>query len=176
MSTEGSNEEKPTTQPLRKLALPPTTVDAVLIASRLRRIETWAERMARRSIPTSPVAFSVVLVRRFDVEYAPGSRAVDFARRLLPDTLAMNDVELTVSPYAPPMRQLSGVRQGVPMWRAGSPPRTSAREPSAQAPQPATPPSVPVPQRTQQGAKNKKEIPADLRAILNMHRALGRIE
>lgn len=177
MASDEPNGNKQTSEPpLPKLALPAATVEAIHIVRRIRSIGTWVERIARRGIPMPPSAFSAVLLRRFDIQYAPGARAMDFARRLLPDPLALGDTELTVSPYAPPMRQLSSVRQGVPMWRAGSaPPGVPGGQFVAKA-RPAAPTAPPVPPSASHGAQQKKELPPDLVAILNLQRALGRSE
>ena len=180
MVSDKGQDDDPT---VPKMALPGTTVQAVQMAVRLRRIEAWADRIAVRGEPMRPLAFSRGLVERFDIRFAPGSRALAFAQRLLPDPLDMGDIEMVVSPFAPPMRQLSGVRQGVPMWSAGSAaqpqipavtaaPRTASARSATVRPA-AAPPIAPVPSAKKDAPK---EIPADLMAILNAHRALGRSE
>lgn len=156
-----------------KPVLPRTVVEAVRLAQGARRLVHWSERLAERSMPTGPVAWSKHLTQRFDIRSAPGAAATNFAQRLLPDALDIDDFELTVSPYAPPMRQLGSVRQGVPMWSANPHAGTSVASaaPAAVArPVSATP--KPVPQREARADPNK--APADLLAIMNGHRARGR--
>lgn len=101
-----------------KLTLPRAVVEAVRLAQEARRWVHWSERLAVRGVPTGPMVWSKHLLQRFDIRSAPGSAATTFAQRLLPDVLEIDDSELIVSPYAPPMRQLGSVRQGVPMWSA----------------------------------------------------------
>ena len=181
MSEDAPLESLPITLP--KLALPATTVAAVQLAGRVRQQNRWAERVVGRHAPVAPLAFSKAVLARFDVHHAPGSRAAEFAQRLLPDPLDMGDVELTVSPYAPPMRQLSGVRQGVPMWSASDQrpsaapsPRPAAVPARAATPTPARAFTPTPPRAAQQTPPDKNKIPDDLMAILNMHRALGRMK
>ena len=169
-----------------KLAPPPAVVEAVRLASRAARPAAWAAAIAAHMRRDGPVAFSAGLVRRFDIADAPGTRAADFAQRLVPGELPIDEVELTVSPYAPPMRQLSRVRQGVPMWsssdsqraqRVGASPTPTGRPaPVRGAPeaQPAAPARGAPPATRKREEKGK--IPEDLIAILNMHRALGHIK
>lgn len=163
-----------------KLTLPAGVVEAVRIAQRLRRSVDWAGRIAAHTSPVGPIVFSRSLFQRFDIRHAPGSSAVNFARRLVPDPLEVAEVELTVSPYAPPMRQLASVRQGVPMWSASESHSTPRVQPQA-ASRPAAPASRPTPaaatgaRRAKQKQEDKNKIPDDLIAILNMHRALGHI-
>lgn len=174
-----NDESTNTERVVPTLALPAAAADAMQVAGRLQRIEGWADRMAVRGAPQRPLAFSRALSNRFDIRFAPGSRALNFARRLLPDPIDVQGVELTVSPYAPPMRQLSSVRQGVPMWSASDANRNSASPQFAPAARsrPSAPPVPPVPKPSQdRSAASRSEIPADLSAILNAHRALGHIE
>ena len=169
-----------------KLAPPAAVVEAVRLASRAARPAAWAAAIVAHTRRDGPVAFSAGLVRRFEIANAPGTRAADFAQSLVPGELPIDEVELTVSPYAPPMRQLSSVRQGVPMWSSsesrpapevGASPTPTRRPAPARGAPPAQPPAQP---RGAPPAKRKQEekgkIPDDLIAILNMHRALGHIK
>lgn len=154
---------------ISKLAVPPAATEAVHMAHTLARPAAWARHIVSHRPGAGPVRFSQAMAQRFETRYAPGARAASFAKTLVPDPLRLDEVELTVSPYAPPMRQLGSVRQGVPMWRpseAAAPPRPTAQSSKAR---PAVGPPSP------RDAK-KKEIPPDLIAILNMHRALGHID
>lgn len=96
------------------------------------------------------------LLRRMDTSGAPGHGAAAFARRFAQRHMRLAPLELTVSPYAPPQRQLSAARQGAPMW----PPA---------APQPA---AAPAPRATPQ---DPSPIPPDLKALLELHRSRGTI-
>ncbi len=157
-----------------KLAVPAAATEAVQLAHTLARPAVWARRIVSQTAAAGPVRFSQAMAQRFETRYAPGARAASFAKTLLPDPLRLDEIELTVSPYAPPMRQLGSVRQGVPMWRAGE-----ASAPRAPAPRPSAPPtSTPRPASRPPSPRDpsKKEIPPDLIAILNMHRALGHID
>lgn len=153
-----------------KRVLPPTTVEAVRLARRLTQARVWTQRMLVNAQPRKPIAFSAHMARRFNIIDAPGTRALHFVKKLIPDPLPIGESELTVSPYAPPMRQLSSVRQGVPMWSGRDVQRTA---PSTQA---AARPSTPA--RLTAGSRQDTagKIPDDLQAILNMHRALGNIK
>ena len=163
-----------------KLAPPPAVVEAVRLARRASRPAAWAAAIAAHTRRNGPVAFSAGLVRRFDIADAPGTRAADFAQRLVPGELPIDEVELTVSPYAPPMRQLSSVRQGVPMWSASDSRPAQRVEASPGVGASPTPTGRPAPARGAPPATRKREekgkIPEDLIAILNMHRALGHIK
>ncbi len=153
-----------------KLSIPAAATDAVRLTNTLVRPAAWAKRVVAQIAHAGPLTFSQGLVHRFDTRHAPGARAASFAKTLVPDPLRLDEVELTVSPYAPPMRQLGSVRQGVPMWRAAES-RTPAPAPAARPPATA-PMSRAAPPRK----AKKDEIPADLIAILNMHRALGHVD
>ena len=160
--------------PASKLEAPSAVVDAVFLARTLARGAQWSLRIAANGRAIGPVAFSRGMLQRFDVGRAPGMRAAEFARSLIPTPLPLDEIELTVSPYAPPMRQLSSTRQGVPMWSSGEPPRAATPRSPAR---PATPARAatptPQPRPAKQTAESKDKVPADLIALLNMHRALG---
>lgn len=107
------------------------------------------------------------LIQRLDTSDAPGLGAAAFSRRFVQRALRLGELELTVSPYAPPQRQLSAVRQGAPMW----PPAGSSAGPTApEAARPASPP--PTPKAT---AQDVGELPPDLKALLALHRSKGTI-
>lgn len=173
MADENQQEAPPS-----KLALPPATIEAVHMTRMALRPALWAQQIASHIQRGGPLAFSNSLLRRFEIVDAPGLRAADFARGLLPETLDINAIELTVSPYAPPMRQLSSIRQGVPMWSGSESRSTPTPQPTprpaatSNTPRPAGPPRL----QASKPQPEENEVPKDLLAILNMHRALGRIE
>lgn len=167
-----------------KLALPRTVLQAVRLAQAAQRLTLWTARIAARSMPVRPITFSVGLAQRFDIRFAPGAYAANFARRLLPDQLELDDTELVVSPFAPPMRQLGSVRQGVPMWgardqRGSDPPSledairavSNVSKPGGTTSRAVSSRSKPTPAS---GPKEEKtQLPEDLIAIMNAHRARG---
>ncbi|GAB4443579.1 MAG: hypothetical protein OHK0015_43830 [Chloroflexi bacterium OHK40] len=111
------------------------------------------------------------ILRRYDTSGAPGLHATRLGQRFAPRKLRAGPLELTVSPYAPPQRQLSTVRQGAPMWRpeAAAPPAPFAgpdERPERAEPVTAPPRAAPT---------DPSELPADLRALLALHRARGHI-
>lgn len=126
-----ATETKPEQRAVHKLDHPEAAADALRLARGLAKAASWSAIMAARGLPQGPLAFSRRFVQRFDIDNAPGARAADFARELLPRSLDIGEFEMTVSPYAPPMRQLSSVRQGVPMWSGASKAVRPAPEPIA---------------------------------------------
>lgn len=133
----------------------------------LARPEELAEDLVRARAHDPRVGVGDTIVGRLDTSGAPGWGAAEFSRRFLRRTLRMSELELTVSPYAPPQRQLSAARQGAPMWPPAATPRSA---PGAQPPGPAapgTPPKV--------AARDTNELPADLKALLDLHRSRGTI-
>lgn len=113
------------------------------------------------------ISVGPAIIRRLDTSGAPGLGAAAFSRRFVQRTLRLDALELTVSPYAPPQRQISVVRQGAPMWRSAEAPPPAPEQ--APAPRPA---GAPAPKVAPQDAN---EIPPDLKALLAMHRARGTI-
>ncbi len=118
------------------------------------------------------LAVGAQLIRRLDTSGAPGLGAAAFSRRFVQRALRLGELELTVSPYAPPQRQLSAARQGAPMWPpAGAPPAQGPAAPHAASPA-ASPAAPPTPRAT---AQDIAELPPDLKALLAMHRSRGTI-
>lgn len=113
------------------------------------------------------VAVGARILRRLDTSGAPGLGAVAFSRRFAQRHLRLEAIELTVSPYAPPQRQLSAVRQGAPMWPPAQPASAadSLTHSSQRAPSGA-------PKATPQDAN---QLPPDLKALLELHRSRGTI-
>lgn len=132
--------------------------------------EELARDLVRGRTMEPDSAIGADILRRFDTSGAPGLHAADLSSRFAPRSLRMPPVAMVVSPYAPPQRQLSVVRQGAPMWRgpAAEPPR-SVKQPEQPA---SAPPSDPPPRVA---AKDPEELPSDLKALLAMHRAKGNI-
>jgi hypothetical protein len=111
------------------------------------------------------------IVRRFDTSGAPGLHAAHLGQRFVARPLRSAPLELTVSPYAPPQRQISAARQGAAMWSSAPP---AAAAPAAAAPSAAAPAAeASAPARV--AAQDASELPSDLKALLAMHRARGNI-
>ncbi len=114
------------------------------------------------------LAVGAQLIRRLDTSGAPGLGAAAFSRRFVQRALRLGELELTVSPYAPPQRQLSAASQGAPMWpTAGAPPAQGPAAPHAASPAPPPTPRA--------AALDIAELPPDLKALLAMHRSRGTI-
>lgn len=122
----------------------------------------------RTVVPDSGIGAAIL--RRFDISGAPGLHAAELGRRFTPRTMRASPLQMTVSPYAPPQRQISVARQGAPMWRppAASPPTVPDEALEAPVAQSA-------PQSRRVAASDPSELPADLKALLAMHRARGNI-
>lgn len=139
-------------------------VQTIHLAGEIGRSAAWADRIAALRQPSRPAALAAGLFERWRTTNAPGMRAADLARRFVLESLAVDVVELTISPYAPPVRQISTARQGAPMWSPGTA-------------QPAAPPPRAVSAHAEPAGRPpaRDEVPADLRALLELHRSLGRI-
>lgn len=133
--------------------------------------EDLARDLVRKRTVAPDSAIGAAILRRFDTSGAPGLHAAGIGGRFAPRTLRIPPVAMVVSPYAPPQRQLSVVRQGAPMWRA------PAAEPplSLAAPEPASSAPLDEPSPPRVAAKDPEELPGDLKALLAMHRAKGNI-
>ena len=134
------------------------------------RTEELARDLVRKRTVTPDSAIGADILRRFDTSGAPGLHASGIGSRFAPRSLRLQPLLMVVSPYAPPQRQLSVVRQGAPMWRAPAaepPPDTASPEQPISAPASDPPPRV--------AAKDPDELPGDLKALLAMHRAKGNI-
>lgn len=129
------------------------------------------ERLARDLVALRTVApdasIGAAILRRLDTSGAPGLHAAGLGGRFAPRAMRAAPLPMTVSPYAPPQRQISVVRQGAPMWRSAEAPPPAPEQ--APAPRPA---GAPAPKVAPQDAN---EIPPDLKALLAMHRARGTI-
>ncbi|NJM08122.1 hypothetical protein HC891_20940 [Candidatus Gracilibacteria bacterium] len=157
------------------LDLPPNLARTVQMAARLGRTASFAERLAARRLPLAAQVFSALLLDRFETSFAPGWRADGMAAQFDTEELAVAAVEMTVSPFAPPQRQLSAVRQGAAMWSQPATPRAQLLyEEAPQTPQPRTS-AAPRPQPKRR-EEDEKKMPEDLIALLNMHRALGHVK
>jgi hypothetical protein len=137
-----------------------------------------AEALARSLVAQRTVApdmaIATAIMRRFDTSGAPGLHAAGLGGRFGSRPLRVTPLPMTVSPYAPPQRQLSTARQGAPMWRppAASLPATGQPSPEAQAPQ-GSDPAAEAPARV--AVSDPDELPKDLKALLALHRAKGNI-
>lgn len=136
----------------------------------LARPEELARDLVALRTHDPRLAIGDELIGRHDTSGAPGLGAAAFSRRFVQRTLRLAPLELPVSPYAPPQRQLSVVRQGAPMW----PPTQGAAAPErAAAPQrAAAQAAASAPRATPQDAN---QLPPDLKALLDLHRAKGTI-
>jgi hypothetical protein len=137
----------------------------------LARPEELARDLVAARSHDPRIALGPGIIRRLDTSGAPGLGAAAFSRRFVQRTLRLGELELTVSPYAPPQRQISVVRQGAPMWAPSS---ASAPEPAPgfpQAPAPAAQPAAPP----RAVAQDANQLPPDLKALLELHRSRGTI-
>jgi hypothetical protein len=137
---------------------------AIRLAGEIGRPAAWAAQVAARPRLVLAGAFASDLLGRFETGGAPGMRAASLSGRFAHDALDLDALELTISPYAPPLRQLSTARQGAPMWSAQAPTPPVARARAA-----ATRPE-PDGRPTSRGG-----IPDDLRALLDLHRSKGHV-
>lgn len=139
-----------------------------------------AEVLARDLVALRTVApdtgIGAAILRRLDTSGAPGLHAAGLGGRFAPKAMRAPPLQLTVSPYAPPQRQISAARQGAPMWRPPAAPAPAARPPAAAheptAEQAAAVPPAPPPRAA---ASDPDELPADLKRLLALHREKGRI-
>ena len=136
-----------------------------------------AEELARYLVALRTHApdatIGAAILRRFDTSGAPGLHAAELGRRFAPRALRAEPLAMTISPYAPPQRQLSVVRQGAPMWRGpalSSPAIPAAPEQTSSTPETPTPPPPP-----RVAASDPSELPGDLKALLALHRSKGNI-
>jgi hypothetical protein len=157
------------------LDLPPNLARTLQMTTHLGQTARFADRLAARRLPFGAQAFGTLLLDRFNTRYAPGWQAESVGEQFVAEELAVNEVEMTISPFAPPQRQISAVRQGAAMW---SPPST----PLPQLPIDESPPeprprpsAAPRPQPVKR-VEEEKKMPEDLIALLNMHRALGHVK
>ncbi|HEU4323216.1 MAG TPA: hypothetical protein VFS21_08680 [Roseiflexaceae bacterium] len=110
------------------LKIPPTAATAARLAARLARCDRWAGRIAARQHTLVRVEFGARLRARLDRRHALSDWAEAFSQRLLPGAGYSEPADLPVTPYAPPLRQLSAARQGAAEWSQG------VRGPSRAAP------------------------------------------
>jgi hypothetical protein len=139
-------------------------VQAIYLAGEIGRPAAWAARVVAQRQPGPASALVIGLFQRLATAEAPGMRAADLARRFALESLALDAIDLTISPYAPPQRQISAARQGAPMWSSSAVQRPVA--PTRTAPAHVHPAGRPP---------ARDEIPEDLRALLQLHRSLGHI-
>lgn len=137
----------------------PRALPAPAAADALAHPEDLARDIVARRLGGPADAIAGGLTRRFDTSGAPGLQAGAFARRFVARPLRAEPLEMTVSPYAPPQRQISAVRQGAPMW----PPAAAPAAPAAHEPAPRA------------KVEEPSELPGDLRALLDLHRSKNRI-
>ena len=127
----------------------------------LERAAELAHELARqRSLP-GLAQLHTPLLQRFDTSGAPGMQALQLGGRFARAEMRGQQPDMPVSPYAPPQRQISTVRQGAPMW----PPAQTHEAPQTGVPQPkprATP-------------SDGESLPSDLQALLDLHRRRGHI-
>lgn len=116
------------------------TADAARrLAERMALPAAWAARLAGLHRPElAPASFGVWVSAR---QRRPIERLDQLAQRFRPEPLELPQAELTVTPFAPPLRQISAARQGAAEWQAR---RAPAREPrlppwARPTPEPAAP-------------------------------------
>lgn len=131
----------------------------------IARPEALARDLAAARAHDPRVSVGEGILRRMDTSGAPGLGAAAFSRRFVQRHLRLGALELTVSPYAPPQRQLSAVRQGAPMW-----------PPAAAQQAPADPRGAARPAGAPKAApQDPDQLPPDLKALLELHRSRGTI-
>ena len=154
----------------------------------IARPEALARDLAAARAHDPRVSVGEGILRRMDTSGAPGLGAAAFSRRFVQRHLRLGALELTVSPYAPPQRQLSAVRQGAPMWppaaaqQAPAPnppigpagtwwtPRAAGHRPAAVPRGAARPAGAP-----KAAPQDPDQLPPDLKALLELHRSRGTI-
>lgn len=157
------------------LGLAPNLARTLSTVARLRRTAQFADRLVARQLPFGAQAFSIRLLDRFDTSVAPGWQAESVGEQFATEELAIDTVEMTVSPFAPPQRQISAVRQGAAMWSPPSIPLPRLQLDEASSAPRMRPSTAPRPQPKKRD-EDEKKMPEDLIALLNMHRALGHVK
>jgi hypothetical protein len=140
----------------------PRAAEAQVEAPDLGRAAELAHDLVARRSSAGLAQLHAPLLRRFDTSGAPGFRAMQQGGKFGRVDMRGCQPDMPVSPYAPPQRQLSAVRQGAPMW----PPAGPEPAPEAHAPRPVAPKAAPG---------SAENLPSDLQALLELHRRRGHI-
>ncbi|GAB4196425.1 MAG: hypothetical protein OHK0022_13900 [Roseiflexaceae bacterium] len=119
------------------LKIPPAAAMAARLSARLARCDHWASAIAARQQTLVQVGFAARLRTRLDRRHGLSDWAAAFTERLLPGTGYSEPADLPVTPYAPPLRQLSAARQGAAEWSEGVRGPTRAAPPTASEAPPA---------------------------------------
>ena len=78
---------------------------------------TWSARfVASRQHTTGTRQFAVHLTERFTKDYPARGWVAEMIDRFSHDTAELDQHELTLAPFAPPLRQISTARQGAAEW------------------------------------------------------------
>lgn len=112
------------------LTLPPAAAQAARLVQRIARFERWVNTVVSHSHPLIEVGFGARVMRRFAVSSTSGVWAAEFAARFEPAP-PPEPIDMTVSPYVPPQRQISVARQGAADWASGAQPSSSTALSSA---------------------------------------------
>jgi hypothetical protein len=140
---------------------PPRAPEAQPELPDLQRAAELASELARQRSMPGLAQLHAPLLQRFDTSGAPGMQALQFGGRFARAEMRGQQPDMPVSPYAPPQRQISTVRQGAPMW---PPPQTQDA------------PQTGVAQPKRRAAPSDGEsLPSDLQALLELHRRRGHI-
>lgn len=90
----------------------------------------WALRITEQRRAQVPI-FGVYFDQRLASVASAGATAAAFAERSTPETLKPPRLDMTIAPFAPPLRQISAARQGAPVWQRPSGPPREPRLPPA---------------------------------------------
>ena len=119
------------------LTITPTAAQAARLAKRMSLPAMWAEQIAaRRNSSSLASGFGVRLAERFDTSDTTGTRAAELGQRFTPEPIEVNTVEMSLAPFAPPLRQISAARQGAAEWQSGGRPTRELRLPPWARPHP----------------------------------------
>jgi hypothetical protein len=123
MTTRGSQLDT------RGLVIPPAAKRAFQLSHALWMADRWASRIAARMGTVSAVHAGAQLFGRFASTHPAHAWAGAISRRFTRYDAPASRDDMPLSPYVPPLRQISSARQGAANWdRAdrGSPPTVSA--------------------------------------------------
>lgn len=125
-----------------ELTITKTAAQAERLAARMAMPAAWATRIAeqrRAQVPTFGARFD----QRLASVASAGATAAAFAERYTPEPIEPPALDMTIAPFAPPLRQISAARQGAPVWqRQSGPPREPRLPPADRARAPSATPGL----------------------------------
>lgn len=119
-----SHDERAPAQPDLRIA--PAATRAFALSRALWRSERWAGQISAQLQPTESAQFGARLIARLTSARPVGVWGDALVRRFTRRDRAANQAALPVSPYVPPLRQLSAARQGAAAWQGQSGPSMDA--------------------------------------------------